>query len=311
MAWSFAALASYETARLALDKPLVAAQKIPSSPTTCRWNTAGTCAAADQSDTSYPARNAYDGFPGFATKTDGTLASTWYLVFDLGSAFSFDCAFIVGHNFGTLSLTTVELYVADDSAFTTSLTKVADFGTPSDDGRLQDLALDHAEDLGRAHDTAASAGPNRYTSQYVRLKLSRGSNFTPSLGELILGRRRQLQFKPMRPFDEYAFNENAELEEYESGLVSKYNYARRGFSLNGNLWVTDSTYRDDLVGFFRDCRGSMVWIDNPNSAPASFHMMMRNGPLSIPRVKYGLREHVLTAVEQGPESYYLDVEENG
>jgi len=307
MAWSSAALASYETARLALDKPLIAAQAIPVSPSYAKWVEEAQVAAGnittwtDRSATANPARRAYDGYPGYITKQSGTNDDIWYYCLDLGALTAFDCAFLVGHNAGTLGLVNdLVLQVADDNAFSTNLTTVGNFGQPSDDTRVADLTL------------VDGGTTSRITAQYVWLKWDKtGTNITPEIGELILGRRRQLEYKPIRPYDEYALSESSELVDTKGGVIHKSLYARRGRELAGDLWVTDSTYLADLVAFFRACRGPFVWVENPSSAAASWNLMMREGGLSIPQTDANLRKWAISAMEQGDESYYLDVEENG
>jgi hypothetical protein len=304
MAWSSESLAAYETAQLALDKPLLAAQMIPVSPDYAKWSsfndvqTGDITTWVDRSSTSQPARFAYDGRPGLITTTSGGYSNIMFYSMDFGSLIEFDSVFIIGHNFGSLGLTVgVTIEVSDDNAFTTNLTTVADFGSPSDDSRMASLSL--------------TGG--RISSQFVRLGISNGGSGTiiPELGEIILGRRRQLEYKPQRPYDIYALSEESSITKSPNGVISKTVYSRRGRELTGDLWVTDDTYLADLVTFYRQCRGPFVWVENPNSAPSSWHFMMRDGPLSIPETNPGLRSYRLVADEQGPESMYLDVEENG
>ena len=306
-AWTSAALASYESTQLALDKPLIASQAIPISPDYAKWVDDGQVGAGDlatwtdRSATAYPAYRAYDGYPGYVTKQSGTNDDVWYYCIDAGAHVEFDCAFLVGGNWGTLALAAdVVLQIADDNDFTTDLQSIGNFGTPTDDGRLADLDLNHGGDA------------QRYSAQFIRVKFDKtGTNITPEIGQLVLGRRRQLEFKPSRPYDQYAYNENSSLVDTEGGILHKSVYARRGRELAGEFVITDSTYRDDLIGFFRNCTGSFVWIDAPSTAPASFHLMMRDGPFGIPEVAANTYKYTIVAHEQGPESSYLDVETNG
>jgi len=303
MDWSSASLAAYETAQLALDKPLLAAQVIPVSPAYAKWvnnvsvESGNITTWTDGSKSSQPARFGYDGRPGLITTVESSSYQRWFYAVDLGSLVEFDCAFIIGHNFGSLSLKSVRLQVADDNSFTTNLTELYNFGSPGDDSRLSALSL--------------SGG--RITAQYVWLRIDNGGvgNIVPELGEFILGRRRQLEYKPQRPYDIYALSEESSIKKNPNGVISKTVYSRRGRELTGDLWVTDDTYLADLVAFYRQCRGPFVWVENPSSAPSSWHFMMRDGPLMIPDTNPGLRNYRLVADEQGPQSMYLDVEENG
>lgn len=302
MAVSSAALAGYEYTRMADDKPILAPQRIPISPLVARWTEVGATTSTDRTLSTAPSRWVYDGRPGLASTPDATSSSTWYLVFDLAAAgIEFDCCGIMGHNFGTLALTTVQLQVADDAAFSSNLKTLADFGSPSNDDRLASIELYHT----------GSAALRYGGVRYLRIKLSRATPFTPEIGELLIGRRRQLAFKAQRPFDVYALSENSEISETDSGVLHKVTYSRRAYELAAEFWVTTAAHRLDLVEFFRECRGLFMWWENPASAPAAWHMMMRGGPFVMPRIGVNRYQNRLSAREQGPEQFYLDVEQNG
>ena len=329
MAWSFTDLLAYEENRFALDKPLIAVQAIaralwlPPISGHSKWirdadYPTTVAAATDRAEAEYPSVRAYDGYSGLTTRPDSSPSDdVWYYAIDAGGGqtITFDCAFILYHNFGTVGgLQPIEIEIADDAGFTTSLTTVGTIPAPSvgDDSRLATLDLSHGADGSRTHDTAADAGPNRYTSQYVRLKLEKtGFSWQPQIGELILGRRRQLEYVPDRPYDRYMMSEVAETTVSINGLVSKTVYSRRGFELAGDLRVENQFRQNDLIAFFRECTGPFVWIENPNTAPESYQLMIRDGGFSMPTVEANMRTHRLAAIEQGPESLYLDVEENG
>lgn len=304
MAASSESLSSYETARLALDKPLLATNAIPKHPAEAKWvlhsdiGSGDITTWIDRSAAVAPARRAYDGYPGLITTPGVSGTYIFHYVLDLGSLVEFDCAFVIGHNAGTIGLDDMDIQVADDGAFTTNVVEVADWN-PSDYANDQRLAV-------------LSLSGGRITARYVRLRYIKNTgSFVPKLGELILGRRRQLEYRPIRPYDTYALSEESSFKKNPNGVITKTIYSRRGRQLTGDLWVTDDTYLDDIAAFFRQCTGPFVWIENPNSAPSSWHFMMRDGPLSIPQTDAGLRNYRLVGDEQGPESMYLDVEENG
>lgn len=291
MAWSSAALESYETTRLAADKPLVAAQAIPVSPSTARWNTAGTVAAADQSDSDYPALRAYDGLVGLDTRTDGTLASTWYYVIDAGELIEFDTWFMNNHNLS--ALTTITLEIADDAAFTTSLQQIGSIAPAS--GRLQDIDLNNG------------AAAQRYSAQYIRIKLVDGVNFTPQIGEIILGRRRQLEYCPNRPFNRYSLHNETNVVTTQGGVRHRTLYYQNQFVLNMGFTWDNSDSVDDWVAFFKQVRGSFVWVLEPNSAPGSWHLIDREPDdldmeLAASPSTYRVS---LAGFEQGPEAFFL------
>lgn len=322
MAWSITDLSSKYQSRLAADKSMLIASMIPTHPDYAKWveeavfTIGGDITTwSDRSASGYPARKAYDGFPDLVTKpsispTDDCFA----LHFDLGELVQFDSAFITGHNLGTIgSITALELQIADDNGFATSLTTVADLtdfgGAPTDDNRLRVLSLSHDADAGRAHDTAADAGPNVYSAQYVRLYIKKtGTNIIPEIGELILGSRTQLAYRPNRPFDDYSLSEDSEIVVTRGGVVHKALNSRRAFILAGEFDVDDDDDADDLAQWFRDTTGPFVWIGSPGTSPEKWHMMIRHGGFELPSVDANMRSFKIAATEQGPEGSYLDTE---
>jgi hypothetical protein len=296
MAYSSAALASRETTYFAADKPLVAVNAIV-SPSTKKWTETGTVAATDRTLAANPAARAYDGLPGLLTKPDSTAASTWYLVFDMGTTgIEFDCAFLIGHNFGTLALTTVQLQIANAADFATDLVTIGDFGAPANDDRLADYVL---------HSGGGSA--LRYsTVRYVRLKLSKGGNFTPQLGELVLGRRRQFDRKPDRPFDDYGLHNEVDVTKTLGGLSLVTAHFRNQFRLDAEWPIESSDYQTDWQAFWTGCNGAFVWCYSPTSAPASWHLMARDQEdIDLGMIGPYERTAKLEAVEQGPSLYFL------
>lgn len=293
MAFGSGALTANEIADFAADKPLAAVQTVPMG-SDVRWTEVGTFVATDRTDADYPTSWAYDGYPDYKTQPDSTAASTWYLIYDFGAGneIDLDCAFIIGHNFGTLSLTTVQVEIADDSLFTVNLTTIADFGSPADDTRLVDYSLNAL----------------RYTNiRYLRLKLSRGSNFTPEIGELFLGRRRQLGRKPDRPFDDYARARRASVAETLGGKTHSVLHYDGKFMLEASWILDDATYVSDWKAFGQACTGPFVWSYDPTTYPDSWYLMTL-GDLdmwALPMVEPSAYEAFLSGAEQGPEDYFL------
>jgi hypothetical protein len=307
MVWSSAALASYETTKASADKPLVAVQAIPKEPDYAKWVDDGSTGVGDittwtdRSLSTFPALRAYDGQPGYITKHSGvTTDDIYYYCIGDGTAITFDCVFLIGHNAGTLSLVNdLVLEVADNNDFTGNLTSVANFGTPTDDTRLADLTM--------------NGGNNRITAQFIRLKFDKtGTNIIPEIGELILGRRRQLEWKPDRPFDDSRMRDRSATSTTKGGISHKTIWSRRQCILDAQWLIDDSTYESDWQQFYRDADGSFVWCYDPNTTPEDWHFMsFEEDELIMPEVGPSVREVMLQAHELGPESYYLDVEKNG
>jgi hypothetical protein len=295
-----AVLASYETERFALDKPMCVVQAIPLSPTYAKWVDAGQIGAGsiatwtDRSATANPARRAYDGQPGFVTKHSGVTADdVYYYALDLGAEYYFDCVLMIGHNAGTLGLAqNLVVQTSDNNAFTSNLTTVADFGKPANNDRLADLDLTSSK---------------RYLARYVWVKFDKtGTNIIPEIGELILGRRRQLQYRPDMPYTLNSLHNETEQITTIGGVRHKAVYYRNQFVLNASFLVDGVTYAADWVSLFSDARGSFVWIDAPSSAPASWHLIDRDpDDLEMELIASSTYRANLAGYEMGPSGFFL------
>lgn len=304
MAYSNADIGADEVARAALDKPLLAIQALPVSPTVVRWTEVGATTSTDRSllGTNPPWR-AYDGYPHYITKPDSTASNVWYLVFDFGAGneIEFDCAFIIGHNFGTIGgLDDIPIEVDDSGAFGTAL-EIGNFaagGAPTDDTRIALLTL---KDDGSVAERWSNV-------RYVRLKISNsgGGNFTPEVSEFILGRRRQLEYKPTRPFDDVSLHHQSARAETEGGVKHITRYNSNKFLLDGTFKTDTAAYASDLEEFLKTVRGTFVWVYDPNSSPNAWHFMMfEEDDLPMPLTGPTVRDVELQADEQGPESFHL------
>jgi hypothetical protein len=298
MAWSSAVLAARETAGLAADKPLIAVQVLPISPTAEKWTESANCGTGtDRTLATKPALRAYDGLPGLPTTPNTTLSNTWYYYLDVGAAtVEFDCAFIIGHNFDTIALTDVELHIADNAAFDSNLQTIYDFGNPASDDRLAALSLFHTGAVAR-----------RYTGvRYLRLKMVAAGNVTPSIGELVLGRRFQLDRRPDVPFNPDALVNSFSVAKTIGGVSIRTNMHRNMFALQAEWPVDDTDQISDWVSFWQLCRGPFVWIYQPSTLPNSWHLMMLLGEsLDFPYEQALVRMARIEAEEQGPDEYFL------
>lgn len=317
MAWSFTDLDSDYQTWLGKDYPILLAQVIPREPLYSKWVeeaqiVAGSIATwTDRSATANPALRAYDRLPGPLTKQSGTNDDVWYYALDLNTTYSFSWAGIINHNLGTLDLgNDVLLQIADDNDFSTSLTTVGNFGTPTanDDTRLSDISLAHDADGGRAHDTGADAGPNVYTAQYVWLKIDKtGTNITPQIGELILGTRYQMRCNPQNPYDEDRLHDGATSIVTGSVTHKQYQYQNQ-FILDALFEAWETARIADFKSWFKQARGSFIWIPKPNSAPDNWYIISKQDDLAMPAAEFTERSVRITGAEQGPEATFLENE---
>jgi hypothetical protein len=301
MAWSSAALASYETSDFAADKPVVFTNAIPIGPTTAnvaKWVDGGTTSETDHTLSTQPARRAWDGYGNLRTATTGVDSHTWYFAMYVYDGMSFDSAFILNHNLydagvgGPVEAITLE--IADNAAFDSNLQEIGSF-TPAAT-RLADYNLN------------VGAAAQRFSGvKYVRLKIvDNASDIYPEIGELILGSRCQLPSNPSLDWDPTSYQDQFKIFTSEGGVVSRTNSFKNQFRLNAKWPVVDSTRQTEWIAFFKACSGTFVWVNNPTTLPAKWNfMVMDQEDLMFPYIGYAERTARLTAVEQGSEELFL------
>ena len=300
MAVSYAALSATEIALKAADKPILGGYAIPREPDDARWNTAGTTSGTDITEDEFPASRGYDGKAHLPTKPD-TTGTLLYYVLDLGTDVEFDAVALIGHNLGSNSATAVlqvDNSATPSGAFATPV-DVATF-TPSGDGRLIEWELMHT-----------GSDPLRYDTQFVRLKITAASGFTPEIGDLVLVRRRQLKHKASGIYDEYSFDGDSDRSVSKSGVITNYIFNEGRFRMDFVFRPSEDAYISDLVDWFLSDYAArpFVWCENPGASPNSWQLMVKeNTSFRIPKTGWIEREFPLSADEQGPERFYLNKE---
>jgi len=300
MAYSAADVAAADRTLAAADCPMLGAQMVV-SPNDAEWRQGGSWAAgSDESAAANPARWGYDGFTDLVTKP-GTSQTTWYYLLSLSSSpITFDFVAILGHNFGTITGLTVSVEIANNNAYSTNLLEVTSFSPGTSNDRLVDLVL-------------GGATAQRYTSvPYVRLKIT-GTSGAPEVGELILGKRCQLQNKPDRPYDNAKLYQNAGYFVADSGVRQDYAWSRGARQLVATIPVTGATKIAEVRDWFDDTQQGtrrFVWVEDPNTSPAtSLYLMSMEGEnksLDFDGVGPNYNELRLSAVEQGPDFLKLE-----
>jgi hypothetical protein len=299
MAWSSAAISAADLAYLAADKPILASQAIPVAPTSCIWTETGAVGATDRTLSTNPARRAYDGLVGVWTCPDATVSATWYYTMDLAAAgVEFDLIAILGHNFGTITVSALTLEVSDASNFA-GASSIPIASTITTNTRIMQLSCFH---------TGAAA--LRYSAvRYARLKFA-GCDAKPQFGELVLGRRLQMHAKPDVSYDSYSLHGNKEISATQGGVIHSSVFSKGQRHLSA-AWRDDSTTRQALVAAWIAATSyktrPFVWIENPNSAPSSWHYMVPDdADFDYPLEENpSIRTFTIDATEQGPESHYL------
>ena len=303
MAYGYANVGATELANLALDKPLFGANMIPVEPTTEKWGQTGTTSDTDRSDSDYPVHRCHDADADLVTKPDSAYTS-YYLIFDFGTTVDVDfCAIGPGHNLGTAGITALALEFDQNQNGSFSAVDSCDLAASlplSDDDRIMQLDLD----------PSAIGTPQRFSDvQYCRLKMTKGSSFTPEITELIIGSRLQMTRWPNTGFNPNNLSDLVEIGDLtKGGVIDQTIMAKNQFVLDGE-WTLKESEVSDVRTWWKNSRGSFVWCWEPNSAPESWNLMSREGSnLSLTRRGWQISTFRISAVEQGPEGAYLENE---
>ena len=276
MAGSSAELSSTERGYVTNGKPmLVASNAITTTGGAPIWNngTSGTFAEDDRTESQFPGYYACDGqidvvtYPiaeaePYLTGGDGV----WRLLARLDTAKDIDVAIVAGLNLAALTGTfVVSIQLSDTSDFAATV-EIASWTTTSSQ-RLVDVELYHTGSVARRYSGYA----------YARLIIRRSGStsfFRPSVGELVLGRRRQLTHKPrIGPgYDDRRLFSRGTRVETRTGSRTTYEDFRGRRELSATFLVDDTTERDDIRTWFEEAsygHGHWAWIEDPSSSPAN------------------------------------------
>lgn len=299
MAWSSAELSSDEQTYAAADKPILGANAAAGELVASRWTAtdSGTFSSTDITDSDKPISRLFDGLPGLQTTPDSVQTDyTICLQFD-APGIEFDGILYLNHGLYTNGVTSLKLQIADDSTFSSNLQTLSDINpsAKSSDARLADLSLYHTGTTARRYSDVI----------YARITLTRGINFTPSIGQIVFLRRRQLKHQPDRPWDPTDQHSNIESYEALDGTIYSTVRYRGRREIRATLPYLDSTRQGDVLSWWSDIeQGSypFVWIDSPGTAPSEWWLMrLSDAVLSLPYSTGGqYRDLEIEATEQGP-----------
>lgn len=312
MAGSSAALSAAELAFVTAGKPILvgtnALADVAGAPV---WNNGVGgyyTGETDQSDEDFPPWWVYDGdldevtqpiaaqAPDISSGTDGV----WRLVFQLRLAAEFDVAIVGGLNLGALGGSyTVTLQIADVADFVGAIS-IAQWAAVASDARLVSVALD---------DVSAPTGARRYTGYaYGRLIIRRvgfTGNFRPTVGEIVLGRRRQLQHSPRISggYDDQSLVSKRTIVEGRTGARTGFvEYEGRRELRGTTVLNTDET--TEVRAWFRECgygTGHFAWIENASTPTTGCYWMdLEDSRLEAVLAGPLHREWTIEAVELPP-----------
>ena len=317
MSVSIDAMTDAENAAHAANKPLMLATNNSSIITTASsgWHPS-TTSGSNETNVSVVTNAKVRGFDRIAGLTvSSTMASlsstssatspTFRLQFS--SSVIFDTVVIMGHNFGSVtnsgSSITAQIVASDSTA-----TKVVSDTLTIASGDNSRLVFTHLYDASGSKPTF----PKRVTisgasTNRVQLKLSnvRGdTSIKPALGEMWVGRRRQLLHNPNLPFDDKSETGMVSDFSSKSGLTQRYTYHQGKALRTINKSVTDSAELSSIESAFDDSDGftkPIIWLENPAATSPDAYLMLPESPtLSLPLQGPIERVFSTSLIEQPP-----------
>jgi hypothetical protein len=321
VAWSSSILSAGVRAAAAADAPAFLARHAPALSLGAygsHWHEIGpgssvaSLAATQVDDSTYPASWAYDRAHHLRTRpTDGSTFG-YALGFQLDGTEDLDALCIVGHNLADLSGTiNVAAWVADNQAFSTNAQRIAMWQSSSfTSARLAAL------DLGPNHGSVTSgvgAGEHlRYSGaewlQIVVRETSETAIAVPQIGEVWIGRRRQLSARWLVPWDEWSYESDVDVARSETGVRAAYVRSTGRFvqsSLRARSTGVDRYGLDDLAelrAWWTDtdygARPFVYWRE-PTTLLADALVLATDDPtFRLPVVDYQTREAELPALTE-------------
>lgn len=310
MAWSEVQLSANEIAWWEADKPMLssnALQGIEPSDIEAKWVVGkifGNWSDPDATDSDYPIYRLYDGFPGLDSRPNTSTAQCCIIINASSSPIDFDWLGIINHSINSEGWTTLNISIADDSAFSVNVTTLYQ-GNPTldvqNDHRWVRFTLD--EFLGST--------PARFINvPWIRVGMQIPGAGMPYIGQLILGRRRQQQFQPIIPWNPSGLVSSMYDRIAPSGARMRQERYRARREMNATFKHSLSTLHDDIEAWWPQIRygADPFYIhDLPTTSPYDFHMMrMREPALQYQQINACTRTVTIDAIEQGPN--YLSLE---
>lgn len=283
MAYAAADITAAEITGSAADAPLLVGTSVVESAKSnagfeLRWNADGNFATADATETANPVTRSYDRHWHADTRPNSSGTERW-LLFKSGTAINFnefDAAVIMGHNLGA-NTATLSLQVSDDPDVGTNGTEIATW-TPSaptgnNESRLVSVDLDDA----------ANSNPQAFTAvQYIGVKITAAGGFVPQIGEVWLGKRRQMYKRPRMGYNPDASASRTVTATSLTGVKTRYTKSRSGQVLSAQF-VTDTAVAASVVtDLWADTNQGtkpFVWIEEPTTAPATARIMLLDSPV--------------------------------
>jgi len=319
VAWSSAAISAGEQAAYLADKPLLigtnAAESYSNAAKWVGWTSGGrdygqssdtTCTQADEPTAWTHNRSAAERSGPSAVAS----ARGYALIFELDGTVDFDSIVLANHNFAAVTAAhtaTVDVWIADDGSFGAAPRRIARWSSSLLTGpRLVSYDLNDLVTPG----AGVYARFSGVTWLQVAVYAASTVATLPKIGEVWLGRRRQLGEAPWAPWD---------ADGYESDVVDAYARSGAGArvvrSSGGRVWRprwtsqgTDDPHGLSIGGAVRTWwtsdleHGSKagVWVPQPYSAGNQAHLVLPSPSLRLPQRPASLADVELELRELAP-----------
>ncbi len=267
---------------------------------TSRWAATATAVFGDADNTAvnFPVRWATDR-RGYKRTKPATTATGHTLLLDLGTSAS-DIDVLMLWGYAGLDGVTVSIEVADTADFVTNPVTIGSFVFPASD-RTRRVVLAQLSD-------GVNAEARLSGVQFMRLKFTKGSGFTPEIGEVWLGRRRQFWNQPLAGTG-FSPNMIGSLSSKSGPGQSSTTYVKaRAHKILEAAFRSSNTTEVDIVKDLNDDteQGTrhFCWIFDPSTTDLDdeCHVMDPQTELYEDPVGIGefIREHIIDGAEQAP-----------
>ena len=312
MAYTQGTVSANEQSALAADAPVLlgdnrledkAASAIWVSWTAARPYAENTDASAADAD--YPTSRVHDRYQHLATQPAKVSTNQNYaLIFQLDASGTADTVAILNHNFGSVtksSTLSVFVDIADNGTFSSNRRRLVTLTNPTSQ-RLVQLNL----------------GPNgtEYDSitglVWVQVSVQSDAEITtlPSIGEIVIGRRRQISLKPELPWDDRHYSSDYADFKSKSGITTRYirSKGRRLFAPTWRPTGTDSHSLNDITTLETWWKTDIdygtktfLYTEDPSTTPRNSWWCQTTDPdLSMPLSGPAERPVSLSFEEQAP-----------
>jgi len=297
MAWSSSPLSARDAAGYAAGYPIVLAHNAcrpayADSVYSHRWNLTGSFATADGSAAGHELSVCAGDGATHVLSYPSLVSTLWYALFAFESpGIEFDTIALLNtnldENIGFPAIIEVQL----DNSYTFPSPTQASYNLTYGSGWKRLMFLD----------------TNRYSGvEFLRLRIVVPS-MTPEVGEVFIGRRRQLQQHPRLGFDHQNLVSTRKLGRTPSGVLTPYSLRQGQRVMDVSLPCHRDDDVDDIEGLYETDTsfGSdpVLWLDSPTSSFRQDFSMMHFDPPELVGQYSGPSERQFSfrLVEQGPD----------